>query len=155
MSVDIHEYLPVEYSLDMFDTDISGDFPLRVRLQILQNAVNKAVEDFEGRSEGMYRMKDQLIDLVSEMWLEVGSLSENLQMLIRISSVGHDDDKEYTKSQLLAQVANQLNERNISLIHDNLAAWKSDIRELSLQRSQVTFTNNYPTLYTSSLYVYL
>lgn len=137
MSIDIHEYLPAEYSLDMFETEICEDFPLKLRLKILLDAVNKAADVFEKRSNDMLAMKDKLIDLVSEMWLEVGCLSENLKMLIRIPSVEFDDDHEYSKAYIQSRIAYQLTEKDISLVEENLSSWKSEIRSLSLKRSQV------------------
>ena len=139
MSADMQEFIPSEYSMRMFDDELSSDFSVSKRLSILSEGAKVAGNKFKLSADKMYILKDKLIDLVSEMWLEVGGLSENLQTLIRISSPDQDEEFENSNTIKQSRLASQLLEKGISLVENDLLAWQSDLRALGILRAQVCY----------------
>ena len=93
-------FLDPTFTLEMFNDEITAKFPMNKRLEILRRAASKAAGELGDKMKQVYVMKEKLLDLVSEMWLEIGSLPTGLQALMRIpamDSEGNCDDKEGDK----------------------------------------------------------
>ena len=138
MNLPSHVHLESNYSLEMFYTPINEDFPVNKRLEIVNKALNCSLQNFKTQSEQAYTLKDKLIEIISEMWLEVATLSPNLQKLILISPVDIiDEESMENEAEVLTKLALQLREKNIFLNEEVLNGWMSEIRLLGLERSDV------------------
>ena len=141
-------HLERNYSLEMFYTPINEDFPVNKRLEIVNKALNCSLQTFKTQSEHAYSLKDKLIEIISEMWLEVATLSPNLQKLILISPVDiTEEESSANEVEVLTKLALQLREKNIFLNEEVLNVWNSEIRLLGLERSDVFLIINYKLIF--------
>jgi len=73
-------------------------------------------------------LKERLLDLVSEMWLDITQLSPNLQALMRIMTADADP----------VELAHRLQEARACVDDEQILKWEGDLRKLNVTRAQTT-----------------
>lgn len=106
----------------------SMEAPLLEQLEMLTAAIESAKEEFQTKVNQVINMKERLLDLVSEMWLEMGELPTCLQVLMNIS--GADNDT--------ITFASELFKSSTVLSDSTMASWEKEMRQLNLTRATIT-----------------
>jgi len=106
----------------------SVEVPLLDQLEMLKIAIEGAKAELQTKVNQVINLKERLLDLVSEMWLEMGELPMCLQVLMNISGADKDID----------EFAFELYQLSIVLSDSTMSSWEKEMRNLNLTRASIT-----------------
>lgn len=128
---------------------ILHSLPKLQSLAILQEMLNQALSEILRKVDKITSLKDNLLTVVAEMWLELHDLPKGLQTLYHLkvdNLVPLLDEMDNTteaimeiKCKEVAKVGKYLVDERRSSLQD-LSSWENEIKRLNLQRVQITNT---------------
>lgn len=101
---------------------------IRSKLGALRAACESVDAEFSVGSARLVKTKEHLLDLMSEMWLDTGDLSPELQPLIKVMVA---DTSTF-------ELASRLHALNMTLVDSTFEVWDRELRSLNVMRAQTT-----------------
>ena len=127
------------------------------RLTAVRDAVDAATAVMTVRASSLEKLKERLLDVMSEMWLDINELPDCLRNILGVdfqaaaivanqsledeSSVDNSDDVDEIAAFMVTSavfVANQLESQFIILSEANIANWEKAMRNLNVTRAKLT-----------------
>ena len=126
------------------------------RLSAVRDAVDAATALMTVRASGLEKLKDRLLDIMSEMWLDSNELPECLRNILGLdfnaaaaaanqrteeSSDDSDDDVDEIAAFMVTSalcVASQLGINSVTLTEGNITNWEKAMRTLNVTRAKLT-----------------
>ena len=130
--------------------------PALPRMSVLRSAVDSATALMSVRSSGLEKLKERLLDIMSEMWLDNAELPECLrnvagvdflaaaaaanQTIEDLEEDGSDDIDEIATFMVTSAmcIASQLEKNNVRLTESNAQEWEKEMRNLNVMRAKLT-----------------
>jgi hypothetical protein len=130
--------------------------PALPRLSALRSAVDSATAVMTVRSSGLEKLKERLLDIIAEMWLDNKDLPQCLQDVVGVdflaasvaanqaveemdedSSDEVDEIATFMVTSALC-VAQQLEKNKVTLTDSNTSLWEKEMRALNVTRAKLT-----------------
>ena len=102
------------------------------RLTLYEAAASRAADDVAARVSAASALREHLLDLFAEMWLEASSLPVCLQVLTKLPVAECGSRAE------CGAIAQQLLELGLQLDDAALRAWEAEIKKLNVARAAIT-----------------
>jgi hypothetical protein len=123
------------------DTSEAG-VSLTSKLESYSNMCEEVALGAANRLHSVAELKDQLLDLMSEMWLGINDLPEELQVLMKLS-VSRSWPKlvlDISNTELaeITDLAHRLDAFGYQLTNKSLAVWTESIKKLNIKRGTTT-----------------
>ena len=139
-------------------TDRLLSMPILHRLTALRDAVDSATAVLTVRASGLEKLKERLLDTMSEMWLDTVEIPECLRNILSVGFKGasvaasqcmdeetvtddsNDDIDEIAAFMVTSAVciAQQLKNSNVILTELNITNWEKAMRTLNVTRAKLT-----------------
>jgi kinesin family protein 4/21/27 len=101
---------------------------VRARLGALHKACETVNDEFNERSAKLVKIKEHLLDLMNEMWLDTNDLAADLQPLIKVMVA---DSSTF-------ELASRLHSLGLRIVDSSFEAWERELRKLNVARAQTT-----------------
>jgi hypothetical protein len=130
--------------------------PALPRLSALRSAVDSATAVMTVRSSGLEKLRERLLDIIAEMWLDNKELPQCLQDVVGVdflaasvaanqaveemdedSSDEVDEIATFMVTSALC-VAQQLEKNRVTLTESNTSLWEKEMRALNVMRAKLT-----------------
>ncbi len=110
------------------------DSLLLPQLEYYQNEVSRRKGEIIDKKDSVIAIKEKLLDLLAEMWIEIGDLPLSLQNLMKLSL----DDVTIEDDGSVIALARQALDVNIVLTDSIVLAWNNEIKKLNILRANNT-----------------
>jgi hypothetical protein len=115
---------------------------LNARLDGISDQCKEVAMTVAARIFPVTELKDQLLDLISEMWLGINDVSEDLKVLMKLSIVRSWSktvtDLSTAEVSEVIDIAHQLDVFGYQLNDATLAKWTDSLRKLNIKRGTTT-----------------
>jgi hypothetical protein len=98
------------------------------QIALFESALSAGESALRDRGSVLCSLKERLLDLVSEMWLDITQLTPHLQALMRIMTADAEP----------VELAHRLQEARVCVDDDQFLKWEVDLRKLNVTRAQTT-----------------
>ena len=101
---------------------------IREQLSRLKTLYSSIEGEFSTRAARIIALKEKLLNLVSEMWIDITQLPIPLQGLLRVVMIEAD----------APELARRLNIEKLTLEESSFTTWENELRGMNLKRAQTT-----------------
>lgn len=107
---------------------IAGETRLLPKIARYESALSDCEAKLKEKGAKLCALKERLLDLVAEMWLDITELPASLQVLMKIMTADAEP----------VELAHRLEEAHVTLEEGQLSIWEQELRRLNVQRAQTT-----------------